>query len=82
MTLLPRPRSCLDQGYGAEYGELVEKLRGLDMLPCDMGKWLQALKLCVSHLDEDCGLLVAATLVGGGLTAEKDGGLLFSSLLL
>ena len=30
----------------------------------DMNKWLQALKLCVSRLDEDCGLLVSATLVG------------------
>ena len=29
----------------------------------EMGKWLRALKLCVSYLTQDCEQLVAATLV-------------------
>ena len=43
-------------------------MSGPEMSSGDMGKWLQALKLCVSRLDEDCGQLVSATLVGSSLT--------------
>ena len=41
----------------------MEKLSGSGVAGSDMGKWVLGLKLCVSHLDEDCGQLVAATLV-------------------
>lgn len=41
----------------------MEKLSSPDMPAQEMNKWLQALKLCVCHLDQDCDLLVIATLV-------------------
>ena len=51
------------QGCCTDYDELVSQLSTPSMTARDMGKWLQALKLCVSHLREDCTLLVMATLV-------------------
>lgn len=50
------------QGYCADYSELVEKLSCQTMSEREMGKWLRALKLCVSQLNQDCELLVVATL--------------------
>lgn len=51
------------QGNTTDYGELVEKLSSPNMPAQEMSKWLQALKLCACHLDQDCDLLVRATLV-------------------
>lgn len=63
----------LVQGYCADYSELVEKLSCQTMSEREMGKWLRALKLCVSQLNQDCELLVVATLVSlpGTLTSNS-----------
>ena len=51
------------QGDAGDYQAAVEQLSASQMKPVAMQRWLQALKLCVSHLTEDFDLLVGATLV-------------------
>ena len=51
------------QGDDGDYQAAVEQLSTSQMKQVTMQRWLQALKLCVSHLTEDFDLLVGATLV-------------------
>jgi len=51
------------QGDDGDYQAAVEQLSTSHMKQVTMQRWLQALKLCVSHLTEDYDLLVGATLV-------------------
>jgi len=55
-------RTCI-QGDAGDYQAAVEQLSASQMKPVAMQRWLQALKLSVSHLTEEFDLLVGATLV-------------------